>query len=56
MSLRNQKQLTRVFCKTDLLKLSSIHCKVSVESFFSKTVSPPACNCTKKDDINGVFM
>ena len=28
----------------------------SLESLFYKTVSPEACNCTKKDVIAGVFL
>ena len=52
--LKNQPDITIIctvcFCKTSQLSLKSICDGVS----FGKTVSPHACNCTKKDAITGV--
>ena len=40
------------FCKT----LQILQNTSKMESLFCKTVSPQACNCTKKSTITGVFL
>ena len=40
------------FCKTSQILQNTSN----MESLFCKTVSPQACNCTKKSTITGVFL
>ena len=55
MEIKADAQLSSV--KMRFCKISQISQKASkMELFFSKTVNHQACNCTKKDIINGIFL